>query len=387
MKAPKRRITKETGVAIKPCREKWQGTMTDRERFNAQMHYRPFDRCFNMEFGYWDENFRQWPIFVKNKITNNGEADRFFNFDIMGGVGGNVWMCPGFTQEVIRETETTRIIRNHDGLTAEVPKDGHSTIPHFTDSSIKTPDDWKQVKAERFRRDDPARKVDVEALKKRHPTNRAYPLAVSCGSMIGKIRDMLTMQGLAYAVHDYPDMVEDMVETACVLVEDFLDQVLGEIDFDAASGWEDISCNTGPLVSMGFFRSVIVPRYKRIGAKLHAHGIDIWWTDSDGDIRAMLPGFMAAGLNTMFPFEVNGCKHPGKLLDQYGKDLRIMGGVDKMVLARGPAAIKEYLESLVPYVRRGGFIPFCDHRCPPNVKDEYYLFYIDLKEKLFGIPR
>jgi uroporphyrinogen decarboxylase len=359
--------------------------MTDRERFVNQMHYKPFDRCFNMEFGYWEENFHQWPIFVENKITNNGEADRFFNFDGIAHVGGCVWMHPAFEQQVVGETETTRIIRNPDGLTAEVPRDGHSTIPHFTDSSIKTPDDWQRVKQERFRRDEAARKVDVEAIRKRHPPDRDYPLAVACGSMIGKIRDMLTMQGLAYAVHDYPGMAEDMVETACVLVEDFLDQVLGEIDFDLASGWEDISCNTGPLVAMDFFRNVIVPRYKRIGEKLRAHGIDIWYTDSDGDIRALLPGFLAAGLNTMFPFEVNGCKHPGALLDKYGKDLRIMGGVDKMVLARGPEAIKKYLESLVPYVQRGGFIPFCDHRCPPNVKQEYYLYYLDLKEEMFGM--
>ncbi len=68
-------------MAIKPCRAKWAGTMTDRQRFNNQMHYRPVDRCFNMEFGYWDENFQQWSIFLENGITDNAEADIFFNFD------------------------------------------------------------------------------------------------------------------------------------------------------------------------------------------------------------------------------------------------------------------------------------------------------------------
>jgi hypothetical protein len=58
--------------------------MTDRERFNNQMHYKPVDRCFNMEFGYWEENFREWDLFVKNGITNNGEADVFFSFDRTG---------------------------------------------------------------------------------------------------------------------------------------------------------------------------------------------------------------------------------------------------------------------------------------------------------------
>jgi len=62
-----------------------------------------------------------------------------------------------------------------------------------------------------------------------------------------------------------------------------------------------------------------------------------------------------------------------------------MGGVDKMELARGPEAIKAYLESLVPYVERGGYIPFCDHRCPPNVTPEDYVYYLDLKERMFGM--
>ena len=254
-------------------------------------------------------------------------------------------------------------------------------------SASETPDDWKRVKAERFRRDDPARQVDVDALKKRHPRDRDYPLGVGCGSMIGKIRNMLTFEGLAYATFDYPDMVEDMVETVCVLVEDFLDRVLGEFDFDYASGWEDICFKNGPIVSLDFFTNVVVPRYERIGKKLHAHGIDLWYTDCDGDVRPLLPGFLKAGINCMFPYEVNSCAHPVELLDEYGKDLRLMGGVDKMELAKGPDAIKAYLDSIAPAVERGGYIPFCDHRCPPNVKPEDYLFYLDLKEEMFGQPK
>ncbi|NLC55499.1 MAG: hypothetical protein GX774_01515 [Armatimonadetes bacterium] len=370
---------------ITPCRPRWKGTMTDRERFNNQMHYRPVDRCFNMEFGYWEENYQQWPIFTENGITNEAEANQFFNFDRIGVVSGVIWMNPPFPHEVVGETETTRIIRNGDGLLAEVPKDGHDTIPHYIKASIVTPDDWKRAKEERFRRDDPARRVDVEALKRAYPPDRDYPLGVHCGSMIGVIRNMLTFEGLAYATYDYPDMVEDMVETACVLVEDYLDQVLGQIDFDYATGWEDICFKNGPIISLSFYERVIVPRYKRIGKKLHEHGIDLWYTDCDGDVRPLLPGFLEAGINCRFPFEVNGCAHPAELLNEYGKDLRIMGGVDKIALGKGPEAIKAYLETLVPLVERGGYIPFCDHRCPPNVKPEDYLYYLDLKEQMFGM--
>jgi uroporphyrinogen decarboxylase len=372
-------------MSITPIRPKWAGTMTDRERFVRQMHYAPVDRCFNMEFGYWDDNFELWPFFKENGITNNAEADFFFNFDRIEGVGGRVWLNPPFLDTVVEERETTLVMMNADGLLAEVPKDGHDTIPHYIQASVRTPADWQRVKEERFRRDDPVRKVDVQRLKARHPANRDYPLGVDCGSMIGKIRDMLTFEGLAYAIYDYPEMVEDMVETACVMVEDFLDQVLGHIDFDFASGWEDICYKGGPIVSVPFFKNVVMPRYKRIHTKLKAAGIDIWYTDCDGNVRPILPYLMEGGINCLFPYEVNSCVHPAALLAQYGKPLRIMGGVDKMALGAGRTAIKAYLESLIPLVERGGYIPFCDHRCPPNVNPDDYLYYLDLKEQMFGL--
>jgi uroporphyrinogen decarboxylase len=359
--------------------------MTDRQRFNNQMHYKPTDRCFNMEFGYWDENFTEWDLFVKHGVKNNSEADLFFNFDRFHSVGGHTWMLPGFPAQVVRETATTKVLMNPDGLLAEVPKDGHDTIPHFLKATIVTPEDWKRAKDERFRRDDPKRTLDVASLQKKYPPARDYPVGVFCGSMIGNIRNMLTFEGLAYATFDYPDMVEDMVETCCQLVEDFLDQVLGKIDFDYASGWEDICFKNGPIVSVDFFKNIVMPRYKRISKKLHAHGIDLWYTDCDGDVRPILPYLLEGGINCLFPFEVNGCAHPAELLNQYGRDLRIMGGVDKIEMAKGPEAITKYLKSLVPLVDRGGYIPFCDHRCPPNVSPANYLFYLDLKEKMFGM--
>ncbi|MBQ7719195.1 MAG: hypothetical protein IJT56_01315 [Clostridia bacterium] len=372
-------------MAITPIRQPWKGTMTARERFNRQMHYQSVDRCFNMEFGYWKDNFKLWPMFYENGITNNSEADIFFSFDRISGIGGNLWMSPPFEEKVVAHEGDKDIIINGDGLMAEVMASGSATIPHYIRSSVTTPDDWKRVKEEHFDRTSPSRKLDVARLKEIFPDDRDYPLGVHCGSMIGKIRDMLTFEGLAYACYDYPDMVEDMVETCCVLVEDSLDQLLGQITFDYASGWEDICFKNGPIVSVPFFRDVVMPRYKRIKKKLDQFGIDIWYTDCDGDVRPILPYLLEGGINCLFPFEVNSCAHPGELLDQYDGQLRIMGGVDKMALGAGREVIRDYLKTLEKYVARGGYIPFCDHRCPPNVDPDNYLYYLDLKEKMFGM--
>ena len=369
----------------KQARQKWKGVMTDRERFNNQMHYKPFDRCFNMEFGYWADNFRKWDIFVDNGITNTSEANAFFAFDRIGGSGGLYWMNPTFEERTVKETETSKIIINRDGLTAEIPKDKHDTIPHYISATVVTPDDWKKVKAERFRIDDPERVPAPETVLVRHPNDRDYPLGINCGSMIGKIRDMLTFEGLAYACYDYPEMVEDMVETCCLIVERTLDTLLPYIKFDYASGWEDICFKNGPIVSAGFFRDIIGPRYRRIADKLHKHGIYLWYIDCDGDIRPIMKTFLDNGVNCLFPFEVNGCAHPAQLFDEYGMDLRIMGGVDKIELGNGKAAIDAYLKTLAPLVERGGFIPFCDHLCPPNIDPGDYVYYLDQKERMFGM--
>ena len=375
---------KKSPAHLEP-RKPWAGTMTQRDRFNAQMHYKPFDRTVNMEFGYWEENYHQWDIFTENNIHNEGEANAFFALEAPPVVGGNIWLYPGFPGKIIRETATTVVTLNGDGLYLESPKDGHSTIPRYLGSSIETPEDWKKVKEERFVRGADYRKPNLEWMDSFCRDDRDYPVGVNCGSMIGKIRDMLTMEGLAYAVNDYPDMVEDMVETACVQVEDFLDIVLPRYHFDFATGWEDICCKNGPLVQMDFFKAVIFPRYKRIGDKLHKYGIDLWYTDCDGDVRPLLPYFLEAGINCLFPYEVNSCLHPVDLCNEYGKELRIMGGIDKIQMIKGKDAIKAYLESVEPLVARGGYIPFCDHRCPPDVTPENYLYYLDLKERMFGL--
>ena len=371
-------------MQVEPIRAPWKGTLTPRERFVRQMHFQPVDRSFNMEFGYWDENYEQWPMFLDNGIKTEEQANQFFSFDRIEILSGPNWLLPQFEQKVIERRGDKLVIQNSDGLTAIVADDSHSTIPHYIGSPIATPEDWYRIKEERLSLDHPGRMMDVDAIIRAHPPTRDYPLGIHCGSMAGRIRDILTFEGLCYAWADEPEMLEDMVETCCQLVEQTLDQVLGKIDFDYAAGWEDICFNHGPILPPQYFRDIIAPRYKRIADKLHAHGIDIWYTDCDGDVRPLLPVFLESGINCLFPYEVNSCTHPGVLLDQY-ENLRIMGGVDKMQMIAGKAQIKAYLESLVPYVKRGGYIPFCDHRCPPDVSPENYLYYLDLKEKMFGM--
>ena len=54
----------------------------------------------------------------------------------------------------------------------------------------------------------------------------------------------------------------------------------------------------------------------------------------------------------------------------------MMGGINKLELAKGKAAIDAELESKLPHVlSSGGYIPTCDHMVPPDVSWKDFCYY------------
>ena len=211
------------------------------------------------------------------------------------------------------------------------------------------------------------------------------PFGLFVGSLIGMSRFMMTFEGAIYACHDYPEMIEDMVETNCLLIERYIDMMLPHFNVDIAFIYENITCKNGPTIPVWVVRDIIAPRLRRICDKLKSYGVDIIAVCSDGDISVILPILLDCGVNCLSPCAVScGGVHPGVLLDQYPGHLRIIGAVDKLIFHNGIDAIDEYMKTLVPYVKRGGFIPHVDHSVYPQMGQENYLHYIERFRQLFG---
>jgi uroporphyrinogen decarboxylase len=132
------------------------------------------------------------------------------------------------------------------------------------------------------------------------------------------------------------------------------------------------------------FDQWIVPRYKRITDLLHKHGVDIVWTDCDGNIMPIADRFLAGGINCMFPIEVAAGSDPIAMREKFGRRVLLHGGVNKIALLKGPKAIEKELLRIKPAVDEGGFVPHVDHRCPADVTLENYKFYLKLKRQLFN---
>ncbi len=83
----------------------------------------------------------------------------------------------------------------------------------------------------------------------------------------------------------------------------------------------------------------------------------------------------------MFPIE-SVHTDPVRLRQEYDRDILLMGGVNKVQLAKGKETIDEELKRLRPLVEKGGYIPTVDHRVPPDVSFENYLYYLEKKKEI-----
>lgn len=359
-------------------------TMTPRERWRRVFHYQAVDRIPCYEFGYWAELYAEWhEQGLPRKIVNERQLDAYFGYDRRVGVPVKLDILPPFEREVLEETDTHLIIRDTNGSIAEVNKDGSSSIPHYLQFPIKGRRDWDAFK-ERLDPDTVGRvpeNVLELAAQYRHSD---LPVGLSIGSLFGKLRDWMGFEAIAMMVYDDPDLIDEMVETMCVLITTTIKPLLSLFEFDYAGGWEDMAFNNGPIISPKMFRQFLVPRYKRIADLLRQHGVDVIWTDCDGNINAVIDLWLEAGYNCVFPIEVRAGTDPVALRQRFGKDILLLGGFDKMALLKGPEGILAELKRLTPVVEEGGFIPHVDHRTPAGVKLEDYRYYVREKKAMLG---
>jgi len=215
--------------------------------------------------------------------------------------------------------------------------------------------------------------------------SRETPLALHGGSLLGFIRNFVGVENLSYLTVDDPELLQEMVDTVGDLNYRVIESVLKTgAKFDYLHFWEDVCFKNGPLINPSFFKNSIGPHYKKITDMAASYGIGIVSVDCDGLIDSLLPIWLENGVNTMFPIEV-GTWHASMApwREQYGKDIRGVGGMNKTVFSRDFAAIKEEVERLKPLVDLGGYIPCPDHRIAPDAKWENVQYYCELMRKTF----
>lgn len=362
--------------------------MNHRQRFNATMHYQPVDRAPIMDFSFWDQTLPEWHKQGLPEHVNRSNSDDFFGMDpYFAGTGVNVMLCPEFEEVLIEDRGDQEVVQQTDGVRVLRPKH-HASIPKHEGHLLVDRATWEEHYKPRLDPDNPARyPADWdERVKVWCDPARDYPIALPGGSLYGRLRDWMGVEAISYIVYDEPALFEEMVVTVTDCIVGALEKVLATGgQFDGCSMWEDMCYNAGPLLHPRHFKKYLVPQYRRITDLLRRQGVDVIWVDSDGKIDKLLPLWLEAGVNCMFPIEIGTWgADPVRYRREYGKDLLMMGGFDKNILAQSKDAIAAEVDRLAPLVEEGGYIGFCDHRVPPTVPYDNYLFYLQKVREVWG---
>jgi uroporphyrinogen decarboxylase len=290
---------------------------------------------------------------------------------------------------LLKDSGETEVVQQKDGVIVERGK-FLGAIPRHIAHALTGRESWERHFKPRLRPDDPLRFPSTVAwdmlVQEWTRPDREYPLFIGAGSLYGVARNWFGLERISEIIYDDRPLFEEIVETLADVSVAVIERTLSAgVRPEAASMWEDMCYNAGPLISPKLFKQVLVPNYRRITDALRKNGVDIVFIDCDGKIDALAPLWLEAGVNTMFPIEVGTWKaDPVEFRRKFGRDMRLMGGVDKHVLAGPIDGIRREIERLAPLVEEGGYIPMPDHRVPPDVPLAHYLFYLDEIKRVWG---
>ncbi len=360
--------------------------MSPRERFLSIMDFKKPDRIIDAEFGYWNDTLKNWHNEgLPEYIDNNNKADSYFGFDEWKKrVPANVLLAPSFEPEVISDDGEHKIIYDSSRVKCEIFSDGKDTIPHYLDYPVKDPKSYKPFKERLQPKLEQRIKMNVKELAGK-VKNRNYILEASGGSTAGIIRNWMGFENICLNIYDQPELLdeilEDMSNTSALVAK----ELTKYLQIDLVIWWEDIAFKNGPIVTPEWFNKKCGKAYKKVMDVYRAAGTKYGYVDCDGDFRKLVPTWLNNGVNIMFPLEVAAGVHPVTLRKE-NPGIRMMGGVDKMILLGTKENIKKELLKLKPLVDEGGYIPHIDHRVQADVSYENYLYYLEVKRDLFNIP-
>jgi len=206
--------------------------------------------------------------------------------------------------------------------------------------------------------------------------HRGFFLAMGVGDWSG-------FERAVYQLADSPQLVREILDIYADFRAQLVDRVLGEVEVDCAFFSEPIGGSGGSLLSPKTYADVVLPSYRPIFDVLRKHRVDTIGVMTYTNIRRLIPAMMDAGINCLWAAETDSSAMDYRpLRDEFGRDLRLIGGIDLDVLYQDQAAIKREIERVVPpLLADGGYIPLADGRVRENVPFEGYAHYRRLLEK------
>jgi uroporphyrinogen decarboxylase len=284
----------------------------------------------------------------------------------------------GYTPVFVREPGGSESFKDEFGATLRRPKDGF--YYDWQEFPLAEPSIEAMEKMPWPDPADPARykglRERVKAL--RAGTDRALFSAAPCGHDL--FNQLLRVRGMEEGLMDLvlnPEFAEAFLErltrTIITAQELFLGEVGDLVDVHLTA--DDLTGQTGPLLSPEIYRRMIKPRWARIIAAIKAKTQAKIFYHGCGALTEFLPDLIEIGVDVINPVQVTaaGMESAG-LKKKYGRRLSFWGGGcnTQQVLPRGtPGEVREEVRRRIrDFAPGGGFVVNPVHNIQPLVPPE-----------------
>jgi hypothetical protein len=185
---------------------------------------------------------------------------------------------------------------------------------------------------------------------------------------------------VACLLRDKPRLVQEYMEIQGDFAARMARKLLCEVEIDAAVFSEPIGGNTGPLISPRMYEDFVLKSYEPLFEVLNRHNVGIVIFRTYANARLLLASCLKRGFNCLWACEVNTVEMDYRdIRREFGRDLRLIGGIDLDALRRGKEAIRrEIMEKVPPLLDSGGYVPLADGRVREDVPYENYAYYREL---------
>ncbi len=317
----------------------------------------------------------------------------------MGPLKNPPWvppLDPMFETKILKDEGDTVIKVDYDGAIVRAKKNDPEAMPQWLEYPVKNRKTWNDYKKRldpfspgrwpqgwHIMNDDKLQWPIREEQEGKSFEERDFPLGMYAFTLYSAPRNYMGLENFSIATKENVSLVEEMMEWHTYLSYEMIGKVFAAgITLDWVWIWEDMAYNGGPLVSPEFVKKYMAPRYRKIADLLRDNGVTAIIVDSDGDVEELIPIWLDCGINAIYPLERASGMNAIRLRKKYGKNLIMIGNVDKRNLAKGKSEIDHEVERIRILLKYGGYFPGCDHHIPPDIPYENIVYFLNEVHKL-----
>lgn len=321
--------------------------MNSRQRFNQCLGFKPVDRVPYFEEGIRQNVIRKWRT---EGLPPGKNPDDIFPIDRREEIETILEPLPHFSKWPSEKNELSKLKRRLNPA-------NRLRIPFLW--NVKLPK-WKNRE---------------HVLMLRVHRGLFLSMGVYEDERFRKVMELTT---------ENPNFVREYMTIYGEFCAKMLSRILKKVELDAVIFSEPIGGNEGPLLSPQMYEDLVLNSYRPVLQLCQEKNISNVIFRTYANIRIYIPALLKFGINCLWAHEVNVQEmNYVNLRREFGRELKLIGGIDLDALRKGKREIQTEIESKVPFlVESGGYIPVADGRIREEISFENYSYYRHILEKI-----